>query len=119
MAPGSTSSKAVQRVEKTFRVKGLRLNISVEQREQLVQDLLEFSKDETGLQCHSLATHHSGTSQDATMSFNKSCPPCLLTKLPYSIDTGAEDDSATLTFDESFIGLTTLNGCSENEHQVK
>ena len=119
MAPVSTRSKPVQRFDKTFRVKGIPLDTTVEQTEQLIQDVLGCSKDDTGLQCRSLATHLSGTSQDATISFNKSCPPCLQTKLPYSNDTGAKDDSPTLTFDESFLGLTTLSSTPENEHHVK
>ena len=119
MAPVSNSSKPVQSVERTFRVQGIALDITGEEIEQLVQDLLGCFKDDTGLQCRSLATHHSGRSQDATISFNKSCPPCLQTKLPYSNDHRAEDGSPMLTFDESFLGLTTLSSCPENKHQVK
>lgn len=119
MTPVPASSKPVQRVDKTFRVTGIPLDTTIEQTEQLLQDVLGCSKDDTGLQCRSLATHHSGASQDATISFNKSYPSCLQTKLPYTNDTNAKDSSPRLTFDESFLGLTTLNSCLENEHQVK
>ena len=119
MDSGSPSDRPVQRIDKTFRVKGISLSVSIEQAEQLIQDLLGCSKDDTGLQCRSLATNHSGTSQDATISFNKSCPPCISTKLPYSNVIRAKDDTSTLTFDESFLGFTTLNSCPENSHRVK
>ena len=91
----------------------------MEEMERLLQAFLRCSLDETGLQCHSLATNHSGTSQDATISFNKSFPPCISTKLPYSNDIGAKDDTSTLALDESFLGFTTLNSCPENGHRVK
>ena len=119
VAPTSTNSKLVPRIDKTFRVRGIPLDFSIEQMEQLIQDLLGYSKDETGLQCRSLATHHSGTSQDATISFSKSCPPYLQSEIPYSTNSEAVNDSPTLTFDDGFLGLTTLNSCRKSKHKVK
>ena len=119
MAAVSNANKINQSVEKTFRVRGIPLGITSGNAEQLIQDVLGCSKDESGFRLRSLATHHSGKGQDATISFNKTCPPVLKENLPYSNDPWMRDDSLTLTFDDFFLGLTTLSNCPVDEHQVK